>query len=163
MDTYPNMTAIVPLSYGPYVKNFPRPSNKAGLGSAGYAYMIVGGGEDNKGIHPPVALSEIIDVRDVAKAHVLALDAPKLTDGRKKRLILSAGHFTQAQAIEAVKKFRPELVDRLPKGDLPLQTVAKLDASLTAEVLGLKEYIKGETAFLEALDACLKWERGEPF
>jgi hypothetical protein len=77
-------------------------------------------------------------------------------------LLVSTGQFTWPQAIELVKKERPELTSRLPKEDLEPtpQTVAPMDSSFAAEVLGLKEYIPWQTSFLDNLDTCIEWEKG---
>lgn len=100
---------------------------------------------------------------DLAKAHVLAVAAPPLKDGGRKRLIAAAGTFTWQQAADLLRKERPEVSSRLPKADLTPgpQTFAPLDTSLTEQVLGIKDWLSWEEAFLGSIDSALEWEGGE--
>jgi nucleoside-diphosphate-sugar epimerase len=54
-----------------------------------------------------------VDVRDVARAHVLALKLPP-SSSSPKRFVLSTNTFTWKEAIELVAEKRPELKERLP-------------------------------------------------
>ena len=101
-----------------------------------------------------------VDVRDVARAHVLALKlSPRETP---KRFVLSTSTFTWVEAVELLAEKRPELKDRLPviTGDEPpLGPVAKLDTSKTESVLGMKDFVKWQDTILDTIDDILRIER----
>jgi len=98
------------------------------------------------GLPPVPPLS--VDIRDCARAHVLALSAPPSTKVGRKRLVLCAPSFTWAQAVEHLRKVRPELSHRLLNdseiaevyGALPTG-IARVESSRTNEVLGFGEFI----------------------
>lgn len=103
----------------------------------------------------------MIDVRDVAKAHILALTVPPLNDGRKKRFIVCSKVFTYKEVAEVIRRRRPEVSGRLPNDDAKLmaQTTAPLDLDFAKEVLGMGEYINWEETVLASLDESLRWEK----
>ncbi|THU89640.1 hypothetical protein K435DRAFT_781526 [Dendrothele bispora CBS 962.96] len=103
----------------------------------------------------------MIDVRDAARAHLLALSTPAVP-GRDKRFIISAKSFTWKEFVELYRKERSGLKDRLPRENLEQgfgQTSAPLDIEFAKGVLGMKEYIKWEETALAALDAALVLEK----
>jgi nucleoside-diphosphate-sugar epimerase len=154
---------ILPIVYGGFLHGFPTPATTQSLGAAWFPYVLIGDGAGKQGTWPFMVHNYAIHVRDVAQAITLALFAPPLKDGRKKRLLIAAGPYTWAKAAELVKKERPELADRLPKEGEPVkQLIAPMDLSLSKEVLGL-EYIPWEKAILDTIDSCLKWERTGEF
>ena len=107
---------------------------------------------------PPALLS--VDVRDVARAHVLALKLPP--SETPKRFILSTNRFTWTQAIELLAEKRPELKKRLPiitGNEPPVEPVATLDTSNTVRVLGMKNYVKWQDTVLDTVDDLLRAER----
>lgn len=138
--------------YGPFADNFPRPSNVPGLSSNQFIYMLLHGGPEGPNTHT-------VDVRDVAKVHILALSADPLPNKQQKRFLLSEGVHTWPEVADMVRKRRPELASRMPKDDAtpPVQTNAPLDTSLVKKVLGF-EYRPWEEMFLTGLDECLKWD-----
>ncbi|KAK7022948.1 hypothetical protein VNI00_016838 [Paramarasmius palmivorus] len=150
---------IPPLVLGPFLANYPYPSDPIGLGTTAFAYELITGGPEGPNSYPTNPMGHIIDVRDVAKAHVLALDTPPIP-GRHKRIIISAGIFTWKDAAEVVRKAHPELEPRLPSANAvpPAQTDAPLDTSFASEVLGLKEYIPWQESILAAIEMCLQYE-----
>ncbi|KAL3481686.1 dihydroflavonol-4-reductase [Aspergillus californicus] len=77
-----------------------------------------------------------VDVRDVALAHVRALEVPEAAG---KRLIADAGTFTHARIAQIVKDSFPELADRLPAEiELPAEEAGfGIDTRLVNEVLGV--------------------------
>ncbi|KDQ13490.1 hypothetical protein BOTBODRAFT_33505 [Botryobasidium botryosum FD-172 SS1] len=158
-----DFTSIVPPGvYGPLLKTFPRPDTRTGLGTVDFAYTLITG-EAEPNTWPDNPVGNVVHVADLAKAHVLAVAAPPLKDGRKKRLIAAGGTFTWQQAVDLLKKERPEVSSRLPRADLTPtpQTSAPLDTSLTEEVLGIKEWRSWEEAFLGSIDSALEWEKGQ--
>jgi nucleoside-diphosphate-sugar epimerase len=101
-----------------------------------------------------------VDVRDVARAHVLALKAPPSDE--LKRFILSSSTFTWKEAIELIAKARPELKGRLPviTGNEPaVPPFVALDISATENILGLKNYVKWQDTVLDTIDDLLRVEK----
>ena len=101
-----------------------------------------------------------VDVRDVARAHVLALKVPPSDE--VKRFILSSSTFTWKDAIEVIAEARPELKGRLPAitgKEAPLPPVAILDTSVTENILGLKNYVKWQDTVLDTIDDLLRVEK----
>ena len=105
-------------------------------------------------------------MRDVARAHVLALKLPKLAAGadvREKRFIVAGpGAILWADAVKTLLAERPALKDRLPTLENapplpgPLSTV---DTTRAREVLGVKEYVGQDETLLETVDALVEIEK----
>ena len=137
--------------------------NTPASGSNAFMYPLIDGepgrpvsGFDPKLRGPPTN----IDVRDVAKAHVLALKLPPRET--PKRFVLSSSEFTWIEAVELLAEKRPELKDRLPVitgNEPPLGPVAKLDTSKTESVLGMRDYIKWQDTVLDTIDDMLRVEK----
>ena len=84
------------------------------------------------------------DVRDLALAHVRAIEVP---EAGGKRFMVLAGYFTNKDLVEAVRARHPEIEDRLPKGvvsDLP-EDVYGFDNSRVKKVLGVEFRSLGES------------------
>ena len=78
-----------------------------------------------------------VDVRDVADAHVLAIEKP---DAANKRFFCTQGYFSNAEIAQIIKDEFPEYKDKLPEkleSDRP-KDVYGFDNSRSKEVLGLK-------------------------
>ena len=80
-----------------------------------------------------------VDVRDVALAHVRALENPYAGG---KRFILVAGQYSNRQIVQIVRNNFPELAGRMPPesapgGGFPPDGVFKVDASPSRNILGL--------------------------
>ncbi|KAJ7593811.1 hypothetical protein C8J56DRAFT_1160580 [Mycena floridula] len=145
---------LPPALFGPFADRFPLPATREGLGTVDFVYSLLTNGSE----YAPNPLGHMIDVRDVAKAHVLSLEAPS---GKDKRLIISSKSFTWKEAADVVRKNRPELGSRLPRKTAvsPPQSRAPLDTSLAAKTLGLSTYIPWEETILASIDQALIWER----
>jgi len=157
-----DFTVIVPSClYGPFIATYPVPSDRAGLGSSEFVYSLITGGPDGPNTYPPVPFGHIVDVRDVAKAHIMALSVPPRTDGHNKRFIVSSKISTWKETAELFRVKRPEVTSRLPhETAVPSpQTCAPLNLTFTEEVLGFKEYIPWEETMLGSLDDALRWEK----
>lgn len=82
-----------------------------------------------------------VDVRDVARAHILAMEKPAAGG---KRLFTTAGYFSNREIIDVVRANFPELEDRLPPRDLkggdaaPADQICKYDNSDTVKTLGIE-------------------------
>ena len=104
---------------------------------------------------PPLS----VDVRDVARAHVLALKLPPSLS--PKRFILSTNTFTWIDAIKLLAEKRPELKERLPVitgKEPPVGAFATLDTSKTESVLGMKNFIKWQDTVLDTVNDLLRVE-----
>ncbi|KAH9002740.1 NAD-P-binding protein [Lactarius hatsudake] len=129
-----------------------------------YVYELITGapGRPVSGYDPvtrPLPLN--VDVRDVARAHVLALK-PHPSSESPKRFILSTSTFTWKDAIELLAEKRPELRDRLPVvtgGEPRLGPVVTLDTSKTECELGMKNYVKWQDTVLNTIDNLLRVEK----
>lgn len=104
-----------------------------------------------------------VDVRDLALAHVRAMESP---EAGGKRFLLTAGHFANTQIVDILRRAFPELDDQLPRGDEALKEGAMppqgeiytYDNSRSKEVLGityrsLKECVVDTVRSLQAVGA----------
>ena len=134
-------------------------------GTNRYIYALIAGvpGRPVSGYDPAVRGAPMnVDVRDVARAHVLALKLPP--SSMPKRFILSTSTFTWTDAVALLAEKRPELKERLPVvtgREPPLGPVAKLDTSKTESVLGMENYIKWQDTVLDTIDDQLRIEKGQ--
>jgi len=149
-----------PLIYGPV---FQPPSSAAGLNTSNqliWHLIAPSNGPDPKEL-PADRLPIFVDVRDVALAHVRALE--NIDQGAAgRRYITSAGHFFWAEAVEHLRKVRPGLKDRLPvvpQGWKKPDPVARMDTSLANEFLGMKEFISWQKTLKDSVDNLLEMEK----
>lgn len=112
-----------------------------------YQAVLPSGGPANTIDRVPQAPPPLtVDVRDVARAHILALSAPPSTRVGRKRLIVSGPSMSWLDAVLHLRGALPELGARLPavaegaEEREPLRTM-RVDVSRAAGVLGLKEYV----------------------
>ncbi len=137
--------------------------NSPATGTNRHIYGLISGPPDRpvSGYDPAVRAPPLnVDVRDVARAHVLALKVPPSDE--VKRFILSSSTFTWKDAIEFIAEARPELKGRLPAitgKEAPLPPVAILDTSVTENILGLKNYVKWQDTVLDTIDDLLRVEK----
>ncbi|KAI0270053.1 NAD-P-binding protein [Gloeopeniophorella convolvens] len=165
--THPDfdLTTIHPAyAYGPTGRGqvYDRPAT----GTNRYVYTLIAGpagrplfGYDPAQRGPPFN----VDVRDVARAHVRALQLPKAPPGAPpKRFLVSSSTFTWADAAAHLAEVRPALKDRLPVvtgAEPPLPVFATLDTRATEEALGIKEYVKWQDTVVDTIDDMLRIER----
>ncbi|KAJ5676120.1 NAD(P)-binding protein [Penicillium macrosclerotiorum] len=89
---------------------------------------------------PPTGNYLYVDVRDLALAHILAIEKP---DAGGKRFFTVASHFSNKEITEIIGQEFPEFCDRLPTGDAlvpgeyPVDGVYGFDNSRVREILGL--------------------------
>jgi nucleoside-diphosphate-sugar epimerase len=101
-----------------------------------------------------------IDVRDVAKAHVLA--GLELPDAGGHRLFTTAGIASNRELADVVRQNFPELRDRLPDpsvkgGEMPpADTMYKFDNSETKRILGF-EWTPFETSIVDTVRSLKKF------
>ena len=146
--------------YGPFGPG--QVYNTPASGTNGHIYALITGAPgrpldpDNRGAPMNV------DVRDVARAHVLALKLPP--SSTPKRFILSTSTFTLTDVVALLAEKRPELKERLPVvtgREPPLGPFAKVDASKTESVLGMRNYVKWQDTVLDTVDDQLRVEKGQ--
>jgi nucleoside-diphosphate-sugar epimerase len=138
-------------------------------GTNRYVYALISGAPDRPigGYDPAVRGPPMsVDVRDVARAHVLALkDSPlpsELASDTPKRYIVSSSTFTWKEAVEFLAEARPELKGRLPVitgKESAVGPFATLDISATEAQLGLKDYIRWQDTILDTVDDLLRVEK----
>lgn len=82
-----------------------------------------------------------IDVRDLAEAHVRAMELPEAAN---KRFFVTAGYFSNKEIANIIREAYPDLASKIPEGDAqkggdyPTEGLYKYDNSRTVEVLGIK-------------------------
>ncbi|KLO19163.1 NAD(P)-binding protein [Schizopora paradoxa] len=100
-----------------------------------------------------------IDVRDVAKAHVLALKAPLEKEVGRKRIVIAGKPISWLDAVEHLRATRPDLAGRLPDtSKASRRPIASVDLSRAESVLGLTEYIDWKDTVDATADSVLAVE-----
>lgn len=87
---------------------------------------------------PPTGTFIWVDVRDVALAHVRAIE---VAEAGGQRFFVTAGHFANKDLAGVIRERYPELESKLPPKDSPSDMPADIygiDNSKAIEVLGLK-------------------------
>ncbi|KAG6815724.1 hypothetical protein H0H87_011973 [Tephrocybe sp. NHM501043] len=145
-------TVLPGFVFGPYADHYPLPTASQ-LGTNGMIYGLVSGGT-----LPPIP-PFIVDVRDVAKAHVLALNVPRKPLG-EKRYIANGGNLSWREAAALLNKVRPEIKTAAVKdfADLP-GPASTLDTKHTTEDLSFGEWIKPEVTIVAAADALVALQK----
>lgn len=78
------------------------------------------------------------DVRDVAKAHVAVINNPKASG---QRLIVEAYKFINANAINILHNYFPQLKDKLPNAEpIPESKFVEPNLKKSREILGIEKY-----------------------
>ena len=104
------MTVNPPFLYGPFTTKFPIPATPDydALSTNLTIYNLI----TSKGKFPP--RPGHADIRDVALAHVTALDSPPTLEVGRKRVIFATPYdFNFKNAVELLREKRPQLKDRL--------------------------------------------------
>lgn len=152
-----------PFVYGAPVAGL-SPGGPAALGTNALVYQLIAG-EPGRAL-PPQLPPYYCNVRDVARAHILALKLPKLAMGaevRDKRFIVAGpGAILWADAVKTFLAQCPALRDRLPtlEDAPPLPgTLSKVGSTRAREVLGVKEYVGQDETLLETVDVLVELEK----
>jgi nucleoside-diphosphate-sugar epimerase len=138
--------------------------NAPATGTNQLIYGLIAGAPDRpvNGYDPTLRAPPLhVDVRDVARAHVLALKVPPSAD-EPKRFIVSSSRFTWKEAIEFIAQAKPELKGRLPVitgKEPPVPPFAILDTSATENILGLRNYVEWQDTVLDTIDDLLQIEK----
>lgn len=104
---------------------------------------------------PPTGIFLWVDVRDVALAHVRAIEVEKAGG---QRFFVTAGYFSNKDLVDIIRENHPQLESKLPPSDSPsdLPTdIYKIDNSRSQEVLGIKYRPLKET-ISDTVDSLLK-------
>lgn len=99
-----------------------------------------------------------VDVRDVALAHVRAIE---VSEAGGKRFFVVAGYFSNKEIVDAVRETHPELEPKLPSKDIESdfpKNIFEIDNNRSKEVLGLKyrslkETVSDTVSSLQAVGA----------
>jgi nucleoside-diphosphate-sugar epimerase len=138
--------------------------NSPATGTNRFVYGLISGtsGRPVSGYDPAIDGPPMsVDVRDVARAHVLALKVPPSAD-EPKRFIVSSNRFTWKEATEFIAQVRPELKGRLPVitgAEPPAPPFARFDTSATENILGLRNYVKWQDTVLDTIDDLVRVEK----
>ncbi|KUI67090.1 Putative NADPH-dependent methylglyoxal reductase GRP2 [Cytospora mali] len=133
------VTVNPPMVFGPVVHHLASLSS-INTSNERLVALVQGKWKANDTI-PDTGVSHWVDVRDVAKAHVLAFEKPELGG---HRLFTTAGFFSNKSIVDTVRKNFPELKDKLPSEDAkggdyaPKDKVFKYDNSETTRLLGFE-------------------------
>ncbi|KAJ5727632.1 NAD(P)-binding protein [Penicillium malachiteum] len=109
---------------------------------------------------PPTGNYGYVDVRDLALAHVLAIEKP---EAGGKRFFTVSTHFSNKAIVEIIAEEFPEFKDRLPSGDglipgdYPADGVYGFDNSRSRGVLGL-EFRNLKESIVDAVHSLLAVE-----
>lgn len=126
-----------PLVFGPIVHYL---NSLSGLNTSNQQFRDFIQGKYKDSDIPPSGVHIWIDVRDLAEAHVKGME---LAEAGGKRFFVTAGYFTNRQALEIIRKHFPEYKDKLPSenakgGDFPEGGIFKINNSRVQELLGRK-------------------------
>ncbi|KAF8063230.1 NAD-P-binding protein [Lyophyllum atratum] len=146
-----------PFIYGQFAPGFPLPEQST-MSTNQHIYTLF------KGAIPPPLPPLFCDVRDVAKAHVAALLAPKsVSSVEEKRFLISGGFLIWKDVVEYLHQTRPELKDRLPALDATFPAFpgppSTIDATRARTVLGMEKYHTWKETIDGAVDGLLEAEK----
>lgn len=123
------------MVFGPFLETV-LPDGPASINQSNkIVWDIVSSGEGQE--VPPTKGPVWVDVRDVAKAHVVALGTPELGGSR---LLLAEGVYCNQEIADEARKLFPEHKSRIPRGEpgkREADTHFKVDASDEAKRLGI--------------------------
>ncbi|KLO12865.1 NAD(P)-binding protein [Schizopora paradoxa] len=167
-DEHPEIdvtTISPPMIYGPILPETKIADKEAlftysTIGKAFYKNMLPEDGSSTKLKPVQDAFPLTVDVRDVAKAHVLALTAPPTSQVGRKRMLVAGEPFLWKDAVEHLLAVRPELRERLPDpSEARKLGTSTMDVTRTREVLGLDSYIDWRKTVEDSVDSLLSIEQ----
>lgn len=133
------VTVCPPLVLGPVVHHL---ASLDAINTSNERVVQLVQGKWKEGIPDTGAAILWVDVRDVARAHVRALEAGDSAAG--KRLFVTAGTFSNAEIAAVVRDAFPDLSDRVPGPEVkggefpPKDKIYNFDNSATNDILGFK-------------------------
>ena len=155
-DQHPDIevaTVNPPFFYGPIAPGCKAPYETGTLGSMSLLYDVIRPEGRTGSPH-------FVDVRDVARALVLALKAPPTSQVGRKRILLSSQWTQPKDIVEFLTKERPAVADRISEvfKKLPSGVTQIIDNKRLKDVLGM-EPIPWQTTILDGVDALLDIEK----
>ncbi|KAJ8490039.1 hypothetical protein ONZ45_g13341 [Pleurotus djamor] len=160
-DTHPHMdiTTINPsIMYGPLASTHRPPVGDFGeLSTNVLVYRLL----FSRGAYP--ASEDYVDVRDVARAHCLALKSPPAFMVGRKRILMSSPHPLRFDTIfESIKENRPMVATRWTKVPVPQykKERAAVNFDRIADVLGMgpDDFKTAEETFADSIDQLIGME-----
>ncbi|KAI1340020.1 NAD dependent epimerase/dehydratase [Xylariaceae sp. FL0016] len=141
-------TICPPLVFGPVVHHL---ASLAAINTSNERIVQLAQGAWRSEI-PPTGVYLWVDVRDVALAHVNAMERP---EAGGKRFFTTAGYFSNREVADAARKNFPELRDKLPEegvagGEFPKEGTYKYDNSRATKELGI-EWISIEKSVVDTI------------
>ncbi|EJF58867.1 NAD(P)-binding protein [Dichomitus squalens LYAD-421 SS1] len=153
-------TLLPPFVFGPPVL----PLSKSSLSSVGFIYKLIAG--EAGGPLPFQTPPFHVDARDIARAHVRALELPPLpagADRQEKRFLVSSPEtFTWDVAVKHLYEARPGLRNRLPSLEKAVELpgpLSKNDTTRAKQVLGITEYVDWRKTVEDTIDALVEAEK----
>jgi len=125
-----------PMVFGP-VKPYISSLDSMNTSNQRILNIIQGGWKSGLG---PTGTYIWVDVRDVAEAHVAAMEKP---EAGGNRFFIVQGHFSNQQLADIISKEFPDLSDKLPEkreenDGFPADGLYKIDNSRSKQILGLQ-------------------------
>ncbi|ROW17290.1 hypothetical protein VPNG_01284 [Cytospora leucostoma] len=149
------VTVNPPMVYGPVVHHL---ASLATINTSNERYVaLVQGKWKEAGAIPATGAFNWVDVRDVAKAHVLAFEKP---EAGGHRLFVTEGYYSNKEILDVVRKNFPDLKDKLPAEDVkggefpPKDKIYKFDNSETTKLLGI-DWIPFEKSTVDTVKSLL--------
>lgn len=133
----PNFTLVAinpPLIFGPVVHYL---SDLNTLNTSNTIFRDIIEGKMAQGLPPTGGFPDWVDVRDVASAHVRAMETP---EAQGRRFVLAAGKYSNADIACVIRDSFPDLKDKLPastKNDVPADGY-RVDNSRSKKILKLE-------------------------
>ncbi|KAF2095733.1 NAD(P)-binding protein [Rhizodiscina lignyota] len=152
---HPNFTVttlLPPMVYGPVEHDV---SSMSHLNtSAADVYRLMNGSEKSV---PETGFYAYADVRDLAKAHLLAYTTEAAAN---QRYLITNASYTYQMLCDIIRKNFPELKDKTPEGDAgaPFPNVYHLDNSKSIEELGMT-YRTMEESVVDMVKSLLALEK----
>lgn len=106
--TFDLVTICPPMVYGPVVHNL---NSLAGLNTSNQRILDFIQGKYRDSPLPPTGTLMFVDVRDLAAAHVKAVEV-EAAGGQ--RFFATGGHYSNKTLVDAIRATHPKLASRLP-------------------------------------------------
>ncbi|KAI0314287.1 hypothetical protein OF83DRAFT_461726 [Amylostereum chailletii] len=148
-----------PFLWGPFASSFPHPApNSSALSTNYYIFQLL---DKEHGAYP--RWPGWADVRDVAQAHVLALETDTLPSVPHKRILISGEWLDYAKVGRYIAAQRPEVKDRIVDPEKAPTLVAgwRVDMTRSKELFGLgrEDLRTWKVTLLETVDVALRLEK----
>lgn len=104
--------------------------------STKYLWNLINGSQKTV---PPTGFWLYIDVRDLAEAHVLAIEKQ---EAGNQRILVTGGNYSYQKIANILRRELPEIRDQVPEGfpdeEFPKSGVYRGDTSKSVRILGIK-------------------------